>query len=99
MWCPPRETMMATRDSPLGFCRGVLAAFCRSYDDAVQTVSGSILGVNPLMAGLFRPGTRRHATRHSHSAIVAITSPNSNSAADQTSAETKLAIWNCQYDI
>ena len=31
-------------------------------------------------------------TRHSHSAIWAITSPDNSSAADHTSAETKLAI-------
>jgi hypothetical protein len=37
-------------------------------------------------------GRLLHTARHSHSAICAITSPNSNSAADQTSAETKFAI-------
>jgi len=38
------------------------------------------------------PPRRLQTTRHSHSAICAITSPNSSSAADQTSAEMKLAI-------
>jgi hypothetical protein len=37
--------------------------------------------------------------RHSHSAICAITSPNSSKAADQTSAEVKLANWKSQYGI
>ena len=37
-----------------------------------------------------------YATRHSHSTRCAITSPESNSAADQISAEMKLAIWNGQ---
>ena len=41
--------------------------------------------------GATRP-VRFQTVRHSHSAICAITSPNSSSAADQTSAETKLAI-------
>ncbi len=37
-----------------------------------------------------------YADRHSHSAIFAITSPDNNRTPDQTSAETKFAIWNCQ---
>src|SRR5579872_312613 len=37
--------------------------------------------------------------RKTHSTILAITSPNSKSAADQIKAETKLAIWNDQYGI
>src|SRR6202051_1373685 len=37
--------------------------------------------------------------RHSHSAICAITSPNSSKAADHTSAEVKLANWKSQYGI
>src|SRR6202030_2928838 len=45
------------------------------------------------------PGLPCQTTRHSHSRICAITSPNSSSAADQTSADTKFAIWNGQYDI
>src|SRR6266436_9319817 len=57
------------------------------------------LGANPCITGLFQPRGALYATRQSHSAICAITSPNSNSAADQTSAETKLATWNGQYDI
>ena len=44
----------------------------------------------------FRQGSRRQTTRQSHSMIFAITSPNSSSAADQTSAETKLAAWKLQ---
>jgi hypothetical protein len=54
------------------------------------------MGLTPLSAAyssLFR------ATRHSHSAIFPITSPTSSRTADQTSAETKLAIWNGQQDI
>ena len=42
-------------------------------------------------------GLSGQTARHSHSTICAITSPNSSRAADQTSAETKLAIWNRQY--
>src|ERR1700733_1068773 len=45
--------------------------------------------------GVFSPQT----ARQSHSIISAITSPNNNNAADQTNADTKLAIWNCQYGI
>src|SRR3982750_84140 len=40
-----------------------------------------------------------YTTRQSHSRTCPITSPNSSSAAAHTSAEMKLAIWNCQYDI
>jgi hypothetical protein len=35
-------------------------------------------------------------TRHSHSAIIEITSPNNSSAAAHTSADTKLATWKRQ---
>src|SRR5262245_20203533 len=52
-----------------------------------------ILGANTPAVSLFQLA---YPTRHSHSTTCAITSPNSNSAADQTSAETKLAIWNGQ---
>ena len=38
-------------------------------------------------------------TRHSHSMICAITSPKISSAAAQTKAETKFAIWKLQYGI
>src|SRR5258707_923644 len=58
------------------------------------------VGLTPASPGYSGPRHGQlHATRQSHSATCAITSPNSNSAADQTSAETKLATWNCQYDI
>src|SRR4029079_990788 len=36
------------------------------------------------------PRDRRPTARHNHSRMCAMTSPNSKSAADQTSAETKL---------
>src|ERR1700722_2443485 len=48
--------------------------------------------VRPVQPGL-------QTVRHSHSAICAITSPPSRRAADQTSADEKLATWNCQYGI
>src|SRR3954454_380293 len=41
----------------------------------------------------------RQTARHSHSAIIEITSPNSSRAAAHTSADTKLATWKRQYGI
>jgi hypothetical protein len=45
----------------------------------------------PLFSELIPRGKPLQTVRHSHSAIFAITSPNSSSAADHTSAETKFA--------
>ena len=53
-------------------------------------VQRMVFEANTPARGLFRG--RLQTTRHSHSRICAITSPNSSSAADQISAETKLAI-------
>src|SRR6202051_193016 len=52
-------------------------------------------GLTPLAAAY----SGHQTTLHSHSAICAITSPNNNSAADTTSADTQLAIWKRQYGI
>jgi hypothetical protein len=49
---------------------------------------GVFEGINTPARGLFRGG---QTARHSHSRMWAMTSPNSSSAADQTSADTKLA--------
>jgi hypothetical protein len=51
-----------------------------------------MLGLTPLSSAY---SSLSYAARHSHSANLPITSPNSSKAADQTSAEMKLAIW-CQ---
>jgi hypothetical protein len=49
---------------------------------------------NTPVVSLFQPAP--YTARHSHSASFPITSPISSSAADQISAEMKLAIWNGQ---
>ena len=49
--------------------------------------------VNTPARSLFQPTAGQlQAARHSHPAISAITSPNSSSTADQTSADEKFAI-------
>jgi hypothetical protein len=68
----------------------VLPAFRPRHDHIDASPSDRVRGLNPCRFVLF-PGWPQ-TTRQSHSAIFAITSPDNNSAADQTSAETKLAI-------
>src|ERR1700680_935131 len=58
------------------------------------------MGLTPLLRGYSGAAESRLQTVHqSHSAMRPITSPNSNSAADHTSADTKLATWKGQYGI
>ena len=75
-----------------------LSAILRYRDDgqatAVRRSSGpGMLGLTPLSQAY---SSLPYAARHSHSASFPITSPTSSRTADQTSAETKLAIWNGQ---
>src|ERR1700688_2888013 len=82
----------------------ILNADDRPYRESAAAASGQDgRGVDHGRRYKATPGFRQdaprsncaHTARHSHSMICAITSPNNNSAAAQTSAETKLAIWNC----
>lgn len=68
------------------FCNGATTAKQRQCE-------ASILGLTPSPSAY---SGSSYTVRHSHSASLAMTSPTNSSTADQTSAETKLAIWNGQ---
>src|SRR5580700_3641164 len=78
---------------------GNLNADVRPYRDNAAAAGGD--GGHGVRIADPRPASsdRLQTVRHSHSAICAMTSPDSNSAADQTSADTKLANWKGQYGI
>jgi hypothetical protein len=80
----------------LGFYRGhFYQRFPRNAITAMPVQRAVFEGLTPASAGY--SGGRKtlqktdQTARHSHSAICPMTSPNSSSAADHTSADTKLA--------
>ena len=73
---------------------GAAAAIGQEWGHDVDHGAAAIRPRPPAVK-VFRERTAQ-TNRKNHSTILAITSPNSKSAADQTRADTKLAIWNGQ---